>query len=362
MHTHNKCLPTTRQLFRSNPDVSTRIKRKTTLNLRSIAQFEHHKELTERNKKRELQLKNRWPKGLVRFVPDWKGGFELGGGGPLGISTDDDGNQQKGNAACFGGMLRYHKSLITDEKSDPYSLDLLNYEIVDGDEDINPSGFVDKSYADTCTSFIAFLSTNPDHSSNSAIEFMEVLMNQPDFKRILLHPDVEIVEFKCDNGSHFISGETLHYAVVDLPRRLQPHLPNLKQVMFAPFTPRHGKTDLDRFFGWLTRHLEVAKLKYKVSDIIILKRAIDEGFERSKVERKSENKAPINQLAFIYELRKKAPVMEKRIHLPGIGSVGGVSFLASDNSIRNHVFADIEPEYGRDLRNMIIHTRRTDDQ
>ena len=51
MHTHNKCLPTTRQLFRSNPDVSTRIKRKTTLNLRSIAQFEHHKELTERNKK-----------------------------------------------------------------------------------------------------------------------------------------------------------------------------------------------------------------------------------------------------------------------------------------------------------------------
>jgi len=51
---------------------------------------------------------------------------------------------------------------------------------------------------------------NPDHSLSSAIEFMEVLMAQVEFQRVLQHPDIEIVEFKCDNGNHFISDETLH--------------------------------------------------------------------------------------------------------------------------------------------------------
>ena len=40
----------------------------------------------------------------------------MGGGGPLGVSTDDDGNQAKSTAACFGGMLRYHNTLVTDEE------------------------------------------------------------------------------------------------------------------------------------------------------------------------------------------------------------------------------------------------------
>lgn len=99
-------------------------------------------------------------------------------------------------------------------------------------------------------------------------------MEQPLIKEVFQNPGVEIVEFKCDNGSHFISGETLHYAVVTLPKLLKPTLPKLQQVLYAPFTPRHGKTDLDRFFGWLTRYLEVATDDYKVEDIEDLKQAL----------------------------------------------------------------------------------------
>ena len=83
--------------------------------------------------------------------------------------------------------------------------------------------------------------------------------------------------------------------------------------MYAPFTPRHGKTDLDRFFGWLTRHHEVSKLNFKVKDLKDLKRALDEGFERSRVDRKAENKDPIIQSAIIHELKKKAPLIEKKV-------------------------------------------------
>ena len=73
---------------------------------------------------------------------------------------------------------------------------------------------------------------NPDHTSNSAIiEYMELLMEHPLIKEVLQNPGVEIVEFKSDNGSHFISGETLHYAVVTLPELLKPKLPKLQQVL-----------------------------------------------------------------------------------------------------------------------------------
>ena len=154
----------------------------------------------------------------------------------------------------------------------------------------------------------------------------------------------------------------MHYAVVDLPNLLQQQLPKLKQVLYAPFTPRHGKTDLDRFFGWLTKYLKTAQGKYKVNDIQDLKKALDEGCERSKVDRKAEGKHSIKQRIIIHELKDKAPLFEKRIDLPGLGSVGGVSFLTPDKSIRNHVFADVEPEYVRDLRDRITHTRRTDEQ
>ena len=116
MHTHNKQLPSLKQLHETMPKVSARVLRKTSSNLKAISQFEHHKKLTERNKARELELKRQWPKGLVRFVPDWKGGFELGGGGPQGVSTDEDGNQTKSNAACFGGMVRYHHTLFPNEE------------------------------------------------------------------------------------------------------------------------------------------------------------------------------------------------------------------------------------------------------
>ena len=83
MHTHNKKLPTLRQLVKSRQKVSDRVRRKTRQNLKAISHLEQHKELTERNKKREFELKRNWPKRLVRFTPDWKGGFELGGGGLL---------------------------------------------------------------------------------------------------------------------------------------------------------------------------------------------------------------------------------------------------------------------------------------
>ena len=48
--------------------------------------------------------------------------------------------------------------------------------------------------------------------------------------------------------------------------------------------------------------------------------------------------------------------------MPGLGSVGGVSYIVFDNSIRNHVFADRDPKYGYDLRDRIIHRRRTTEQ
>ena len=108
--------------------------------------------------------------------------------------------------------------------------------------------------------------------------------------------------------------------------------------------------------------MKTAKGKNKVNDIQDLKKALDEGCERSKVDRKAEGKHSIKQRIIIHKLKDKAPLFEKRIDLPGLASVGGVSFLTSDKSIRNHVFADIEPEYGRDLRDRITHTRRTNEQ
>ena len=219
MHTHNKQLPRL-ELYETMPNVSELVLRKTSSKLKAISQFEHHKKLTERNKARELELKRQWPKGLVRFVPDWKGGFELGGGGPQGVSTDVDGNQTKSNAACFGGMVRYHHTLFPNEEKPLLSTHhSYNREVSEGNEFLKPSGYTQKSYGDTQTRFVAVLSMNPDHTSNSAIEYMELLMEQPLIKEVFQNPGVEIVEFKCDNGNHFISGETLHYAVVTLPKQ-----------------------------------------------------------------------------------------------------------------------------------------------
>ena len=356
MHIYNKNLPNIRQLLKTRPKVKNKVNRKTVRNLKAIRQFQHHKQLIERNKRRESELKLKWPKGLVRFVADWKGGFVLGEGGPEGVSTDDDGNQTKGSAACFGGMLRFHNSLINgveDCQSD--SAENINFEseLMEGNELVEPSGFLRKNYSDTRKCFISLLSMNPDHSSNTAIEYMGKLIEHPTFKEILSHPDVEIVEFKCDNASHFISGETLHYVVVDLPKILQTQLPNLKQVLYAPFTPRHGKTDLDRFFGWLTRHADIAKDHYKVQTIYDLKRAIKEGFDRSIIDRAAEKKKPILQAVEIHKLKRRAPKIEKKIFLPGLASIGAVSFLVFDKSIGNHVFADTIPECGYDLRDMI---------
>ena len=147
-------------------------------------------------------------------------------------------------------MLRYHHTLFPNEEKPQINIHhSYNGEVGEGNEFLKPSGHTQKSYADTQTRFVAVLSMNPDHTSNSAIEYMELLIQQPLIKEVFQNPGVEIVEFKCDNGSHFISGETLHYAVVTLPKLLKPKLPKLQQVLYAPFTPRHGKTDLDRFFG-----------------------------------------------------------------------------------------------------------------
>ena len=88
------------------PKVSEQVLRKISNDLKAISQFVHRKELTELSKICELELKRNWPKGLVRFVPDCKDGFKLGGGGPYGVSTNDDVYLTKSNAACFGVMLR----------------------------------------------------------------------------------------------------------------------------------------------------------------------------------------------------------------------------------------------------------------
>lgn len=94
--------------------------------------------------------------------------------------------------------------------------------------------------------------------------------------------------------------------------------------MYAPFTPGHWEMDLDRFFGRLTRYLERAMDSYKVRDIQDLKRALGGGCEQSKVDREAEGKVPIKQLVLTHDLKKKSPLLEKRIHLPGLGSVGGI--------------------------------------
>ena len=88
---------------------------------------------------------------------------------------------------------------------------------------------------------------------------------------------------------------------------------------------------MDRFFGWLTRYLEVATDDYKVEDIEDLIRALEEGFERSEIDRAADDKTPIAQGVIIHELKKLAPKIEKTIFLPGLGSVGGVSYIVFDN-------------------------------
>ena len=80
-------------------------------------------------------------------------------------------------------------------------------------------------------------------------------------------------EFKCDNGTHSVNTEILHWIMITLAEDFE----NLERLIFCPYIPHHGKTDLDRFFSWLAQHLKVKEGKMRVQNISILIEALEEG-------------------------------------------------------------------------------------
>ena len=87
--------------------------------------------------------------------------------------------KQKAMQLVSGGMVRYHHTLFPNEEKPELILHHNTYHnraAVEGNDYLKPSGYTQKSYADTQTRFVAVLSMNTDHTSNSAIEYMELLM------------------------------------------------------------------------------------------------------------------------------------------------------------------------------------------
>ena len=98
----------------------------------------------------------------------------------------------------------------------------------------------------------------------------------------------------------------------------------------------------------------------RVANINILIEALEGGIARSKIRRLKKNSAPFTQQIIFYNLKEFAPALQKQTHLPGTTSIAAVTRLngpKDDGSIRNHVYRDINPRLGYDLRPFIYHTK-----
>ena len=99
---------------------------------------------------------------------------------------------------------------------------------------------------------------------------MSILKRQH-FKADILAADT--VEVCHDTASHFVNTESAAFVLDHIPKKFK----NLKKVLWIPFCPHHGKSDLDRFFGHVTRWLTAGESDCRIETMEIMLQALKEG-------------------------------------------------------------------------------------
>ena len=152
-----------------------------------------------------------------------------------------------------------------------------------------------------------------------------------------------------DCASHFVNKEFAHLVLCKIRKKFS----NLKKVTLMPCCPHHGKTDLDRFFGHVSRWLKDAEGSAKIATPEIMLKGLQDGLllDHAKWEQKmSKLEEKISAVLKKVNFPKQKSEYKYELDIPKIKSMHGTTWFQDTNEIR--CFGS--PEHEENARNGIL--------